>query len=166
MSSSKTTQNLAAAFAGESQANRKYLAFAEQAEKEGYPKIAKLFRTIAEAETLHALSHFKTMGGVESTQENLQAALEGETYEFTEMYPAFIKDAQADGQKEALRSFNFANEAEKVHGNLYKHALENMTKGEDGDFYLCPICGYVQEGSAPDACPICGASAKVFKTIE
>lgn len=129
MSSSKTTQNLAAAFAGESQANRKYLAFAEQAEKEGYPKIAKLFRTIAEAETLHALSHFKTMGGVESTQENLQAALEGETYEFTEMYPAFIKDAQADGQKEALRFFNFANEAEKVHEhrNVYCYCRSNKS---------------------------------------
>ncbi|MGD9821803.1 MAG: rubrerythrin family protein [Aminobacteriaceae bacterium] len=161
----KTMKGLSEAFAGESMANRKYLAFAEQAEKEGYPATAKLFRTIAEAETLHALAHFRTMGGVKSTAENLQAALEGETYEFTEMYPGFIRDAEEEGQKNAVRSFTFANEAEKVHGELYKKALASMEKGKDSTFFLCPVCGYVEEGHAPDVCPICKAKKDVFVTV-
>ena len=161
----KTIKGLSEAFAGESMANRKYLAFAEQAEKEGFPAVAKLFKTIAEAETLHAIAHFKTMGGVKSTAENLKAALEGETYEFTEMYPGFIEDAETEGRKDAVRSFTFANEAEKVHGELYKKALASMEKGKDSTFYLCPICGYVKEGEAPDVCPICNAKKSAFKTV-
>lgn len=161
----KTMKGLSEAFAGESMANRKYLAFAEQAEKDGYPAVAKLFKTVAEAETLHAIAHFKTMGGVKSTAENLKAALEGETYEFTEMYPGFIKDAEEEGRKDAARSFSFANEAEKVHGELYKRALASMEKGKDSTFYLCPICGYVEEGGVPDICPICKAKKDVFITV-
>ena len=162
--STKTMENLAAGFAGESQANRKYLAFAQQAEKEGYPGIAKMFRAIASAETLHALSHFRTMGGVTDTAANLQAALDGETYEFSTMYPGFIRDAEAEKQDAAGKSFHFANEAEKVHGGLYRKALENLSslKGKDSDWYLCPVCGFVQEGSAPDSCPICKAKGSVF----
>ena len=162
--SAKTMENLAAGFAGESQANRKYLAFAEQAEKEGYPGVAKMFRAIASAETFHALSHFRAMGGVKDTASNLKAALEGETYEFTTMYPGFIKDAEAEKQNAAQKSFDLANEAEKVHGGLYKKTLENFDslKGKDSDWYLCPICGFVQEGSAPDTCPICKAGKSVF----
>jgi rubrerythrin len=162
----KTMKGLSEAFAGESMANRKYLAYAEQADKEGYPAVAKLFRTVAEAETIHAHAHFKAMGEVRSTAENLQAALDGETYEFTEMYPAFIGYAKEEGQKTALRSFTLANEAEKVHGGLFKKALDSMKKGEDTVFYLCPVCGYVEEGGAPDACPICKAKKEVFVTVQ
>ena len=157
-------KNLAEGFAGESQANRKYLAFAAQAEKEGYPGVARLFRTVAAAETLHAIAHFQTMGGVKDTRANLQSALEGETYEFTTMYPGFLKDAEAEGQEAARRSFHLANEAEKIHGGLYKDSLANLDslKGKDMDWYLCPVCGFVQEGSAPDTCPVCQAKASVF----
>lgn len=165
MANTKTMKGLSEAFAGESMANRKYLAFAEQAEKEEYPAVARLFRTVAEAETLHALSHFKTMGGVRSTAENLKAALEGETYEFTRMYPDFMKDAAEENQKEALKSFTTANEAEKVHGELYRKALASLEKGKDSQFFLCPVCGYVEEGHAPDACPICKAKKDVFRKI-
>ncbi|HCL79996.1 MAG TPA: rubrerythrin [Synergistaceae bacterium] len=163
--STKTMKGLAEAFAGESQANRKYLAFAAQAEKEGYPAVAKLFKTIAEAETLHALAHFKTMGGVKTTAENLKAALEGETYEFSVMYPEFMKFAEEEGQKAAAAGFHFANEAEKVHGALYEKAIASLEKGKDSTFYLCPVCGYVEEGHAPDLCPICKAKKEVFKVV-
>jgi rubrerythrin len=158
-------EDLAGGFAGESQANRKYTAFAEQAEKEGYPGVAKMFRTIASAETLHAPSHFRAMGGVKDTAANLQAALEGETYEFTTMYPGFIRDAEAEKQETARKSFHLANEAEKIHGALYRAAIDKLAslKGKDSDWYLCPICGFVQEGSAPDTCPICQAKGAAFK---
>lgn len=162
----KTMKGLSEAFAGESMANRKYLAYAQQAEKEGYPGIAKLFRTVAEAETIHALAHFRTMGEVKSTAENLQAALDGETYEFTEMYPTFIEYAEEEGHNTALRSFTLANEAEKVHGGLFKKALDSMKKGEDSVFYLCPVCGHVEERGAPDVCPICRAKKDVFVTVQ
>ncbi|MDR1730713.1 MAG: rubrerythrin family protein [Synergistaceae bacterium] len=162
---SKTMKNLAEGFAGESQANRKYLAFAEQADREGYPGVAKMFRAIASAETLHAHSHFRAMDGVKDTAANLQAALEGETYEFTTMYPGFIEDAEEENDAKARRSFHMANEAEKVHAALYKQAIDNIAslKGRDSSWYLCPVCGYVHEGRAPDVCPICGAKAAVFK---
>ena len=141
-----------------------YLAFAAQAEKEGYPGVAKMFRTIAAAETVHALAHFRTSGGVGDTAANLKASLDGETYEFSTMYPAFIKDAEAEGHEAAKKGFHFANEAEKVHGSLYQKALDGLAslKGKDSDWYLCPICGFVQEGSAPDSCPICKAKGSVF----
>lgn len=160
-----TENNLKAAFAGESQANRKYLAFAAKAEQEGYPAVAKLFRATAEAETIHALSELKALGGIKSTAENLQAAIDGETYEFTEMYPDFIKTAEEEGNNQAKRAFHFANEAEKVHAELYKKALAALENKEDMDFYLCPVCGYIHATETPEKCPICGANGSAFKNI-
>ena len=161
-----TEKNLAAAFAGESQANRKYLAFAKQADQEGFPQIARLFRATAEAETIHAHAHLKAMGGIKSTAENLQAAVSGETYEFSDMYPPFIQEAEAENNPAAVRTFKLANEAEKVHADLYKKALANLDKKETYDVYLCIVCGHVAEGAAPDACPICGAKAAAYKKID
>ncbi len=158
-----TEKNLKSAFAGESQANKKYLAFARKAEEEGYKGIAKLFRATAEAETLHALTHLKVLGMINSTEENLKAAIEGETYEFTEMYPNFIAEAIEEGNTAAKRAFHLANEAEKIHAELYKKALENLN--EDANYHVCGVCGYVSEGSAPDKCPICGAPATKFVNV-
>ncbi|MBI5204230.1 MAG: rubrerythrin family protein [Nitrospirae bacterium] len=163
---SKTTQNLQDAFAGESQANRKYLAFAKKAEEEGFRQIAKLFRAAAEAETVHAHNHLREMGGIRATKENLQEAINGESYEFQKMYPQMIKDAEAEGQKGALKSFNFANEVEKIHAALYKKAAENLGKNPSVDYHVCQVCGNTVEGEPPDKCPICGADKKAFKKIE
>ncbi|SHE85346.1 rubrerythrin family protein [Desulforamulus putei] len=160
-----TENNLKAAFAGESQANRKYLAFAAKADQEGYPAVAKLFRAAAEAEAIHALSELKALGAIKSTAENLQAAIDGETYEFTHMYPGFIQSAETECNEQAKRAFHFANEAEKVHAELYKKALEALEKKEDIDYYLCPVCGYIHERTAPDKCPICGAKGSAFKNV-
>ena len=160
---SKTNENLMAAFAGESQANRKYLAFAARAEEEGYPRAAAMFRAAAMAETVHALSHFRAAGGVGSTADNLKAAAEGETFEFEMMYPPMIDQAKADGNSDAERSFNFANEAEQVHARLYKEVLANLEKGAESDYYVCSVCGNVHEGSAPDKCSICGAPKEKFE---
>lgn len=163
---SKTEKNLQDAFAGESQANRKYLAFAKKAEKEGYPRAAKLFRAAAASETVHAHAHLRELGGIKSTKENLEAALNGETFEFEKMYPQMIKDAEEEGNKGALRSFNFANEVEKVHAGLYKKAIGNLGGGEDTDYYVCEVCGYTAEGAAPDECPVCRAKSKSFMKID
>ncbi|GAB6180456.1 rubrerythrin family protein [Desulfotomaculum defluvii] len=160
-----TDNNLKASFAGESQANRKYSAFAAKAEQEGYPAVAKLFRAASEAEAIHALSELKAMGGIKTTAENLKAAIDGETYEFTEMYPDFIKTAEAEGNNLAKRTFHLANEAEKVHAKLYKEALELLESKEDADYYLCPVCGYIHKNNAPEKCPICGANANAFKNV-
>jgi rubrerythrin len=161
-----TEKNLLEAFAGESQANRKYLAFAKKAEEEGYRQIAKLFRAAAEAETVHALNHLRELGGIKSTRENLEAAINGETYEFQKMYPEFIEDAKKEGKESALRSFNFANEVEKVHAQLYREALENLGRNPDVDYYVCQVCGNTVEGAPPDECPICGAKKEAFKKID
>jgi len=158
-----TDNNLKSAFAGESQANRKYLAFAAKADEEGFPGVAKLFRAAAEAETIHALSHLKAMGAVKSTADNLKTAVEGETYEFTSMYPGFIVEAEKEAANQAKISFELANEAEKVHAELYKKALAALDQKVDADFYVCGVCGNIAEGSAPDKCPICGAPAGKFK---
>jgi len=158
-----TEKNLKAAFAGESQASRKYQAFAKKAEEEGYTAVARLFRAASEAEAIHAYSELKAMGGVKSTAENLQAAIDGETYEFTSMYPEFIKEAEAEGAKDAKRVFNLANEAEKVHAQLYKKALDSLAGKADTQYYLCTVCGYIHENEAPEKCPVCGAPAKAFK---
>ncbi|MFX1377981.1 MAG: rubrerythrin family protein [Promethearchaeota archaeon] len=166
---SKTEKGLKEAFAGESQANRKYLAFAEQADKEGFPQIAKVFRAAAAAETVHAHNHLRALGGVKSTKENIHEAIEGEHYEFTKMYPEFLEAAKKEGNKNAERTFNYANEVEKVHHKLYNSALESIQKGKDlekTDIYICPVCGYTHEGEPPDKCPVCGAVKKVFKKIE
>ncbi len=160
---SKTEENLAAAFEGESQANRKYLAYAQQADAEGYAQIAKLFRVIADAETIHAHTHFRNNGGIRSTSENLQAAINGETYEFTKMYPPFIEKAEEEGHTAATRGFKLANEAEKVHARLYENARQNLGNKEEYDLYLCTICGHVAEKNAPERCPICGAKSVAYK---
>jgi rubrerythrin len=162
-----TNENLKVAFAGESQANRKYLAFARQADQEGYPQIAKLFRAAAEAETLHALAHLANMGGVGSTVENLRAAVSGETYEFTEMYPPMVEQAKAENHK-ARHMLGFANAAEKVHAGLFAQALKALESGADltgMDVYLCPVCGDVEFGHPPEKCPICGAPASKYQKI-
>lgn len=161
-----TGKNLAAAFAGESQANRKYLAFAKQAEREGYAQVAKLFRATAEAETIHAHAHLKAMDGIKSTLENLKTAIAGETYEYTEMYPPFLEEAEAENNAAAVRTFKLANEAEKIHAELYKKYLDNINKNEVVDLYLCTVCGHISEGQAPGTCPICGAKAIAYKKID
>jgi rubrerythrin len=159
---SKSEENLWAAFAGESQANRKYLAFAQQAEKEGYSQVAKLFRAAAEAETVHAHAHLRVLKGVKTTAENLKEAIAGETHEFKSMYPEMIDTAKAEGQKAAERSFSYANDVEKIHAELYQQALDNLGKQEDVDYYVCSVCGYTCEGQAPDKCPVCNSGSKVF----
>ena len=162
----KTEQNLREAFAGESQANRKYLAFAKQAEKEGYPQAAKLFRAAAEAETVHAHAHLRALGGVGTTAENLQSAISGETHEFKEMYPNMIDLAKEEGNKSAERSFAFANEVEKIHADLYQKALDNLDNMEEVDYHVCSVCGYTCEKEPPDRCPVCGARPKAFFKVD
>ena len=162
-----TNENLAVAFAGESQANRKYLAFARQAEKEGFSQVAKLFRAAAEAETIHALGHFGNMGGVGTTLQNLEAAVAGETYEFTEMYPPMVEQAKAEGHR-AKTMLGFANAAERVHARLFQQALDAMKAGQDlsqMEVFLCPVCGDVEFGLAPEKCPICGAPRSKFLKV-
>ncbi|KON28805.1 rubrerythrin [miscellaneous Crenarchaeota group archaeon SMTZ-80] len=165
----KPEDNLKAAFTGESQANRKYLAFAKKAENEGFPEIAHLFRAAAAAETVHAHNHLKAMGGIKSTLENLKEAISGEFHEFTEMYPEFIKNAKSENNSTAERTFNYANEVEKIHHKLYEKALKSVENGKDLDkteIHICPVCGYTHEGKLPDKCPVCGASKKVFEKVE
>ncbi len=162
-----TESDLKEAFAGESQANRKYLAFARQAEKEGYGQIAKLFRAAAEAETIHALAHFGNMGGVGTTLQNLEAAVAGETYEFTQMYPPMVDQAKAEGHR-AKAMLAFAASAEQVHARLFTQALEALRAGKDlskMDVYLCPACGDVEFGEPPERCPICGAPASKYQKV-
>jgi len=162
----KTRKHLESAFAGESQANRKYTAFAQKADEEGFPQIAKLFRAAAHAETVHALNHLKAMNGVANTAENLKAAIGGENHEVTDMYPQMIQDAEAEGEKAALRSFRWAWEVEKVHEELYRKALEALGQTEEAyDYYVCPFCGYTHAKNAPEKCPVCGAPASKFQKI-
>lgn len=163
---SNTEKNLKEAFAGESQANRKYLAFARKADEEGYPQVARLFRAAAEAETVHALNHLRELGEVKSTRENLEAAINGESYEFQNMYPKMIEEAAAEGKDSAVRSFHLANEVEKIHAGLYKKALETLGQNEEVDYYVCQVCGNTVEREAPETCPICGAPKKMFKKID
>jgi rubrerythrin len=163
---SKTEKNLWDAFAGESQANRKYLAFAKKAEEEGFKQIAKLFRAAAEAETVHAHAHLREADGIKSTKENLETAINGESYEFQKMYPRMIEDAKAEENDSALKSFSYANEVEKIHAELYKKALENLGKNLDVDYYVCQVCGNTVENEPPDECPICGAKKQAFKKVE
>lgn len=163
-----TKENLQEAFAGESQANRKYTAFAREAEKNGKPMIAKLFKAAADAETVHALLHFKNMGGIGSTEENLKAAIEGEGFEFQQMYPKFVEEAEKDGAKEALRAFKWAMTVEETHHKLYSEALETLQSGKDldaGKIHVCQCCGHTVIGDSPEKCPVCGASEKMFKEI-
>jgi len=164
---SKTEQNLADAFAGESQANRKYLAFAQQAEKEGYKQVAKLFRAAADAETVHAHAHLRTMNGVGKTVDNLKTAIAGETHEFKKMYPEMTEAAKAEANKTAERSFNFANEVEKIHAHLYQNLLDTLGKTKENySYYVCPVCGNTVEKEPPGTCPICGAKGSMFKKVD
>ena len=162
-----TIDNLKEAFAGESQANQKYRAFAAKAEQEGFHNIATLFRTTAEAERIHAEGHLKALDGVKSTAENLKEAIGGETHEFTGMYPPMLKTAEAEGHK-AKRMFGYAVEAEAVHARLYALALAAVQQGKDlteVKFHLCPVCGHIEFGEPPEQCPICGAKASRFITV-
>jgi rubrerythrin len=163
-----TLKNLKEAFAGESQASQKYMNFAKKAEKDGFPNIAKLFKTASEAEKIHAEGHFKAMDGIGSTVENLKAAIDGETYEFTEMYPPMLEQAAAENHK-AKRMFEYAMKTEAVHARLYKIALEAAEKGLDlavSDIYLCPVCGHIEFGSVPEKCPVCNAVGSKFVNYE
>ena len=165
---SKTEQNLKDAFAGESQANRKYLAFSKKAEQEGHKRAAKLLRAAAAAETVHAHSHLREQGGVKSTRENLLEAINGESYAFQSMYPQMIEDARAENRPGALKSFEYANAVEKVHAALYKKVLEALEqdKGKDADFHVCQVCGYTVEGEAPDECPVCKSKKQAFTRVQ
>ncbi|ABL65593.1 rubrerythrin family protein [Chlorobium phaeobacteroides] len=163
-----TTENLQNAFAGESQANRKYLAFAKKAEEEGLLQIAKLFRAAAEAETVHALAHLRVMGGIKNTAENLQEAIEGEEFEFTDMYPKYLVEAQQEGNKPAEFSIKNALAVEEIHHGLYSKALDAVKSGKDlpsGNIYICPVCGNTVENIIPDTCPICNVPGSKFIEI-
>ncbi|MGQ9676439.1 MAG: rubrerythrin family protein [Chloroflexota bacterium] len=166
---SATDDNLKAAFAGESQANRRYLFFADKADQEGYKQVARLFRAAADAETVHARNHLNAMGEVKSTKDNLAVAIGGEYHEFTEMYPEFIKQSEVDGNKKALWSFDVANKVEKIHHGLFQaalNALEGGAAAPDSPIFVCQVCGNTVEGAAPERCPICGAPAAKFKRID
>ena len=160
--------NLQEAFAGESQANRKYLAFAKKAEEDNRPQVAKLFRAAAEAETIHAHAHFRVMGGIKDTVANLEAAIEGEGFEFQQMYPKMLAEAQEEGNKPAEFSFKNALAVEEIHHGLYSKALEAVKAGNDlptTSIYVCPVCGNTVEGGAPDTCPICNVPGSKFIEI-
>ena len=164
---STVEEYLKEAFAGESQANRKYLAFAAKADKEGYPRAAALFRAAAEAETIHAHNHLRVLKGIGSTVENLEAAIAGETHEFEHMYPEMIEAARKAERKDALRTFEYANEVEKVHAALYREVLNSLDRSRETTvFHVCPTCGYTSEGEAPETCPVCGVKGTMFKKID
>ena len=163
---SQTLENLAAAFAGESQARNKYLAFAKKADEEGYPQVARLFRAAAQAEFVHAQNHFKAMEGIKTTSENLEAAIAGENYEVVSMYPPFIEEADASGAKRAKNSFNLAWQVEKVHEALYREALAGLSGEQDSyEYYVCPVCGHTHPRSAPEKCPVCGAPGSKYEKV-
>ncbi len=165
----KTEENLQAAFAGESQANCRYLFFADKAEKEGHQQVARLFRAAAEAETVHARNHFAAMDGVGSTRDNLTAGAMGEHYEFTRMYPPFIEQAEAENNKRAQRTFEYANEVEQIHHRHFEAAIKAVDAGQqlpDEPYFVCPVCGNTVAGEAPEKCPICGAPGSSFKRVE
>ncbi len=163
----KTEQFLKEAFAGESQANRKYLAFAAKADQEGFPQVARLFRAAAEAETVHAHSHLRALNGIHSTRENLQEAISGETHEFKTMYPGMIEAAKGEGQKAAERSLSYANSVEKVHAQLYQKLLDSLGKSQENySYYICPVCGFTAEKEPPGTCPVCGTKGEMFKKVD
>lgn len=164
---SKSEEYLNEAFAGESQANRKYLAYAVKADQEGYSQVARLFRAAADAETVHAHNHLRALKAIGGTKENLTDAIKGETHEFKTMYPEMIEAAQAEGHKDAERSFSYANAVEKIHAQLYQKLLDNLEgTQEDYPYYVCPVCGYTAEKEPPDACPVCGTKGEKFKKAD
>jgi Rubrerythrin len=162
---SKTEKNLMDAFAGESQANRKYLAYAAKADKDGFAQVAKLFRAAAHAETIHAHAHLRLAGKIHGTLENLQDAISGETYEFTKMYPEMIQDAEAEGNNAAASYMKWVNTVEEVHAKLYQKALDAKGNADAVDYYVCTVCGYTHEGPHDDRCPVCNAPAKAFEQL-
>lgn len=162
---SKTNKNMKAALAGESQANRTYLAFALKAESEGYPQAAKLFRAAADAETIHAMTYLEQLGRIKSTAENIKEAIGGETHEFTDMYPEFVEEAGEEGEAKAKAAFNWALKVEEGHARLYKKMLEGLNKRAGPDYYVCQTCGWTAEGEAPDKCPVCSRPKKQFKQV-
>jgi rubrerythrin len=164
-----TNENLKAAFAGESQASRKYLYFAEKADKDGQPQVARLFRAASEAETVHARNHLNALNGIGSVADNLKEAVGGEHYEFTDMYPGFISQSQTEKNSKAEVSFNWANKVEKVHHALYQKALKEVEAGKNPEakpVFVCQRCGNTVEGEAPDKCPVCNAAKVLFKKID
>jgi len=164
-----TQEDLQEAFAGESQANRTYLAFAQKAEEDGYGQVARLFRAAAASETVHALNHLQVMGGIDDTLDNLKEAAEGEAAEFKEMYPEFIERAREGGNEEARDSFEYASKVEEIHHSLYEKAIEAVQQGQDlpeTEMFVCQGCGNTVEGEAPESCPICGAPKSMFEKIE
>ena len=165
---SKSVDNLKAAFAGESQANRRYLAFAKKADEAGFPQIAKLFRAAAAAETIHAHNHLRAMDGIKDTAENLEVAIAGENYEVVTMYPTMLAEAQTEGDKRAAQSFNYALQTEKIHETLYRKAAELFGKGKDmpeTEYYVCPVCGFTHEGMMEGRCPVCNTPGEKFEKI-
>jgi len=162
----KSEKNLAEAFAGESQANRKYLAFAKKADEEGLVQVAKLFRAAAAAETVHAHAHLRVLGGIGDTVENLKEAISGETHEFMEMYPRMINEAVEEENKGAQMSFMYANAVEKIHAELYQAALDAMAGLDETAYFVCDVCGNTVEGEAPDRCSICAVSKDHFMKID
>lgn len=162
---SRTEENLKAALAGESQANRTYLAFAKKAEEEGYSQAAKLFRAAAEAETIHAMTYLEQLGRIKGTVDNLKAAVGGESHEYMEMYPDFVKQAEEEGQTEAKTAFNWALKVEEGHADLYNKMVESLDNVEGPDYYVCGTCGWTSEGEAPERCPVCGRPKEQFKRI-
>ncbi len=162
----KITDNLKAAFEGESKAYFRYLAFSRAAEKEGKAEIARLFRAVAQAEAIHALNHFEVLGEAHNSEQNLMAAIDGETYEFTQMYPAFIEQAEKEGDPRAANSFRSAMKVEKIHGGLFNKAMENLDSEVKTTYHICSICGNTIEGELPGKCAVCGAAADKFKTAE
>jgi rubrerythrin len=164
-----SNENMQAAFAGESQANRKYLFFAEQADKEGQPQVARLFRAAAEAETVHARNHLRAMGGIKVTKDNLVSAVNGELHEYKTMYPDFISVAEAEGNQKAKWTFDMANKVEKIHHGLYEAALKSVSAGQvltGKTYHVCQVCGMTVEGEAPEKCPVCNAPRSQFKKVE
>lgn len=163
---SKTAKNLMDAFAGESQANRKYLAYARAADDEGKPAVAKLFRAAAAAETVHALQHYKNAKKIGNVTENLKDAINGETYEFSKMYPDMIADAKEESEDAIAKYFGYVNKVEEEHAGLFKKALENPDALDDADYYICKVCGYTHQGGPMDKCPVCGAGKAAFVKVE
>ena len=161
-----TEKNLIEAFSGESQANRKYSFFSKKAKKEGYNSVAKLFKAASMAESIHAYNHLEALNDIKFTEENLKEAINGETYEFTKMYPSFIDKAKEENKEKALLSFEKAIEAEKIHAKLFSDILLNLDKREEAEFYLCPVCGYIEKNNIPDICPICGTKGNAFIKVE
>lgn len=167
-SMSKSEDSLQEAFAGESQANRMYLSFAEKADEEGYPQAARLFRAAAEAEAVHAKNHLRAMNAVKTTNENLREAIAGETHEFKEMYPGMIDAARSEGDKAAERSFRYASDVEEIHARLYHDMMENLeSRGKEShSYYVCPVCGMTAERVPPEKCPVCGVKGERFRRID